>query len=85
MIRNDRAQSVYNYSIFHITLCLANMYAAHSVISAPGGNNHLLLQVLVHGDPKDGITWLSVLVYLATLVILVRRPPVRSSMQAGSG
>ena len=55
MIRNERAQSVYNYSIFHITLCLANMYAAHSVVSAPGGNNHLLLQVLVHGDPKDGL------------------------------
>jgi hypothetical protein len=26
LIRNERLQTVYSYSLFHLTLCLANMY-----------------------------------------------------------
>ena len=88
MIRNERAQSVYSYSLFHITLCLANMYVTMqltqwfqpqeaTIISFSKSWSTVIL--------KTVSTWLSVLVYLATLVIPVWRPPVRSSMQAGSG
>ena len=88
MIRNERAQSVYSYSLFHITLCLANMYVTMqltqwfqpqeaTIISFSKSWSTVIL--------KTVSTWLSVLVYLATLVIPVWRPPVRGSMQAGSG
>lgn len=88
MIRNERAQSVYSYSLFHVTLCLANMYVTMqltqwfqpqeaTIISFSKSWSTVIL--------KTVSTWLSVLVYLATLVIPVWRPPVRSSMQAGSG
>jgi len=88
MIRNERAQSVYNYSLFHVTLCLANMYVTMqltqwfqpqeaTIISFSKSWSTVIL--------KTVSTWLSVLVYLATLVIPVWRPPVRGSMQAGSG
>ena len=26
ILRNERIQTVYSYSLFHVTLCLANMY-----------------------------------------------------------
>ena len=88
MIRNERAQAVYSYSLFHITLCLANMYVTMqltqwfqpqeaTIISFSKSWSTVIL--------KTVSTWLSVLVYLATLVIPVWRPPARGSMQAGSG
>ena len=68
------AEQVYNYSIFHITLCLSNMYVTMqltqwfqpqeaTIISFSKSWSTLILMTVS--------TRLSVLVYLATLVIPV--------------
>ena len=31
ILRNERIQTVYSYSLFHVTLCLANMYFTFTV------------------------------------------------------
>jgi len=88
ILRNERLQTVYSYSLFHVTLCLANMYVTMqltqwfqpqeaTIISFSKSWSTVIL--------KTVSTWLSVLVYLATLVVPVWKPPTRPGGNTGSG
>ena len=88
VIRNERIQTVYSYSLFHMTLCLSNMYVTmqltqwfqpqeSKIISFNKSWSTVIL--------KTVSTWVSVLVYLSTLVIPTWRPQHSHSVQTGSG
>jgi len=88
IIRNERMQTVYSYSLFHATLCLSNMYVTMqltqwfqpqeaTIISFNKSWSTVILKTIS--------TWLSVLVYLATLVVPAWRPPHSSNAAGGSG
>ncbi|XP_023332230.1 serine incorporator 5 isoform X2 [Eurytemora carolleeae] len=87
VIRNERIQTVYSYSLFHITLCLANMFVTMQltqwfqpqetkIISFSKSWSTVIL--------KTVSCWVSVLVYLSTLVIPTWRPNSTISTQHGS-
>ena len=88
VIRNERIQTVYSYSLFHVTLCLANMYVTmqltqwfqpqeSKIISFNKSWSTVIL--------KTVSSWVSVLVYLSTLVIPTWRPNTNMAAQTGSG
>ena len=87
VIRNERIQTVYSYALFHLTLCLANMYVTmqltqwfqpqeSKIISFNKSWSTVIL--------KTVSSWVSVLVYLSTLILPTWRPLNPHSGQAGA-
>jgi len=88
ILRNERLQTVYSYSLFHVTLCLANMYVTMQLTQWFQPQEATIISFTKSWSTvilKTVSTWLSVLVYLATLVLPVWRPPTRPGGNTGSG